>query len=141
MSRFLLLTLLLLPAGVTLAEETPETRFAAARSAFEAGDYAQAAGILEPLVAAAPDDDRYVHWLGKTWGRQAEKAGWFEAVRLAKRTRKALEKAVALNPDNPEAVRDLAQYYEEAPGFLGGDEDKAARLRVRLKSLESPLTP
>lgn len=137
----LLLAMLLLPACVTLAGETPEARFAAARAAFEARDYTQAAGILEPLVAAAPDDDRFVYWLGKTYGRQAERAGWFEAVRLAKRTRMALEKAVALNPDNAEAVRDLAQYYEEAPGFLGGDEDKAARLRARLKSLESPPSP
>jgi hypothetical protein len=141
MSRLLLLTLLLLAAGAALAGETPETRFAAARSAFEAKDYAKAAAILEPLVAAAPDDDRYVYWLGKTWGRQAEQAGWFEAVRLAKRTRMALEKAVVLNPDNAEAVRDLAQYYAEAPGFLGGDEDKAARLRARLKLLASPPSP
>ncbi|MEN9728702.1 MAG: hypothetical protein RL434_3068 [Pseudomonadota bacterium] len=136
MSRLLLLVLSLILAKPMLAEEAPEARFAQAVSAFGAKNYALAAGILEPLVAASPDNDRYVYWLGKAYGRQAEQAGWFEAVRLAKRTRKALEKAVTLNPRNTEALRDLAQFYDEAPGFLGGDAAKAAQLRAELATLE-----
>ncbi len=141
MLRLLSLVLLLILANPTLAEEASETRFARAVSAFEAKNYALSAAILEPLVAASPDNDRYVYWLGKAYGRQAEQAGWFEAVRLAKRTRKALEKAVALNPQNAEAVRDLAQFHDEAPGFLGGDAAKAARLRAGLTKLKAEPAP
>ncbi len=141
MSRLLPLVLSLILANPALAEDAPEVRFAQAVTAFEAKNYALAAGILESLVAASPDTDRYAYWLGKAYGRQAEQAGWFEAVRLAKRTRKALEKAVALNPRNAEAVRDLAQFYAEAPGFLGGDPAKAAQLRAELTKLEARPNP
>lgn len=137
MARKVLLAIALSLSCLAWADEGRDARFAAARAAYDAKQYAQAAGMFESLVAEAPQDDRYVYWLGKSCGRQAEQAGWFDAVRLAKRTRKALEKAVALNPANAEAVRDLAQYYDEAPGFLGGDADKAAELRLRLKELET----
>lgn len=133
-----LLLLAMISAQPARAGEPPEAVFETARTAFAAADYRRAAQLLEGLVAAAPGDDRYVHWLGKAYGRQAERAGWFEALRLAKLTRKALEKAVALNPDNRPAVEDLARYYAEAPGFLGGDADKAARLRARLQVLPAP---
>ena len=119
-----------------MAEEaaTP-SRFDAGREAYERGDYAAAAEALAAAVSLAPSDDVAVYWLGKAYGRQAERAGWFEAMRLARLTRQSLERAVTLNPQNSEAVRDLARYYDEAPGFLGGDAARAAELRSRLSRL------
>lgn len=119
-----------------MAEEAPApSRFDVGREAYDRGDYATAAEAFAAAASLAPDDDVAVYWLGKAYGRQAERAGWFEAMRLARLTRQSLERAVALNPENPEAVRDLARYYDEAPGFLGGDGARAAELRSRLSKL------
>jgi tetratricopeptide (TPR) repeat protein len=101
---------------------------------YEAKNYRAATQAFKTATAAVPDNDEYVYWLGKAYGRQAEQAGWFKALKLAKLTRAALERAVALNPQNWDAVRDLAQYYTDAPGFLGGDKTKAAALRARLNA-------
>lgn len=118
-----------------MADETAVSRIEAGRAAYDQGDFAAAAEAFAAAVALVPDDDVAVYWLGKAYGRQAERAGWFEAMRLARLTRQSLERAVALNPENPEAVRDLARYYDEAPGFLGGDAARAAELRARLSRL------
>ena len=119
-----------------MAEEgAAPSRFEVGREAYDRGDYAAAAEAFAAAVSLAPSDDVAMYWLGKAYGRQAERAGWFEAMRLARLTRQSLERAVALNPENPEAVRDLARYYDEAPGFLGGDAARAAELRLRLSRL------
>lgn len=115
-----------------------ETPLQAGQAAYARGDYARAADVLAEAVRRAPADDEAVYWLGKAYGRQAERAGWLEAVKLARKTRDALERAVKLNPDNHDAVRDLADYYDQAPGFLGGDARKAAALRARLANLPAP---
>ncbi len=109
---------------------------------YEAQDYPAAVKAFKAATNSVPNNDEYAHWLGKAYGRQAEHAGWFTAIKLAKLTRVALERAVALNPQNWDAVRDLAQYYTAAPGFLGGDKAKAAALQSRLKSaLQSASAP
>ena len=99
---------------------------------YEAGRYEKAAAAFEKAAAVDPEDDRYAYWLGKACGRVAEHAGPLSALKWAGRTRDALERAVELNPDNRDAVASLADYYEQAPGFLGGDVAKAHQLRARL---------
>ncbi len=99
---------------------------------YEAGRYEKAVAAFEKAAAVDPEDDRYAYWLGKACGRVAERAGPLSALKWAGRTRDALERAVELNPDNRDAVSSLADYYEQAPGFLGGDAAKARELRARL---------
>ena len=140
MIRFLLTSALcLVLSGFASAEQAGDIAawFNDGMRYYEARDYQAASHAFKAATAAAPDNDEYVHWLGKTYGRQAEQAGGFNAIKLAKLTRSALERAVALNPENRDAVRDLARYYADAPGFLGGDKGKAAALRARLKAAPS----
>lgn len=147
MLRFILIVCLwACGLAVGLAEELPAqaaTWFADGVRAYEAADYSAAAESFERASAANPGNDEYTHWLGKAYGHQAERANWVKAVKLAKRTRAAFERAVALNPENWEAVRDLAQFYADAPGFLGGDAAKATALRGRLPAAASaaPVAP
>lgn len=130
---------LLLCCWMTLAHgappappEDPVSWFAVGQRAYEAADFRTAAEAFKRAATAVPTNDVYHYWLGKAYGRQAERASWLKAVRFAKLTRAALERAVALNPENWPAVTDLAQFYADAPGFLGGDVAKAAALRARL---------
>ncbi|MGE3772404.1 MAG: tetratricopeptide repeat protein [Gammaproteobacteria bacterium] len=102
---------------------------------YETGRYEKAVAAFEKAAAVDPEDDRYAYWLGKACGRVAERAGPLSALKWAGRTRDALERAVELNPDNRDAVSSLADYYEQAPGFLGGDAAKARELRARLAAL------
>jgi tetratricopeptide (TPR) repeat protein len=136
MQRSLLtLSLCLVLSGLAHAEEGGVVAsFTAGMRYYEAQDYQAATKAFKAATTVVPTNDEYAHWLGKAYGRQAEHAGWFKAIKLAKLTRAALERAVALNPQNWDAVRDLAQYYTDAPSFLGGDHLKAEALRARLKT-------
>lgn len=132
-----LTVLSVLPASV-LADRAPESGHSAysdALRAFEAGAYAEAAALLERLLDTDGSCARCAHLLGKTYGRMAEQAGWTEAMRLAQKTRSALEQAVELAPEDVEAISDLIRYYRAAPGFLGGSSEKAKRLELRLEEL------
>lgn len=137
--------LLVLGATSVVADELAPTPvpvnadFTRGLALYEAGRYDKAAAAFEKAAAIDPEDDRYAYWLGKACGRVAERAGPLSALKWAGRTRDALERAVELNPDNRDAVASLADYYEQAPGFLGGDAAKARELRERLAATPTTL--
>jgi tetratricopeptide (TPR) repeat protein len=81
--------------------------------------------MSEKSVALDPKNSLYQQWLGRTAGRKAENSNPFTAFGLARRVKVAFEKSVALDPNNIAARADLAEYYLEAPAFLGGDKGKA----------------
>ncbi len=138
--RDLLFLLLLTLAPPLLADEVAgsvDPDHATGLRLYEQGDYKGAVAAFERAAAREPENDVYAYWLGKACGRVAERAGALSALRWAGRTRDALERAVELNPDNPDAVTALAQFYEEAPRFIGGDAKKARELRAHLAVLES----
>lgn len=103
--------------------------------AYEAGNYKSAAASFREALEAAPQDSSLHHWLGKSYGRIAENGSWLTALSHAGKTLKQFRKAVELDADNYEAVRDLADYLEQAPGFMGGNRQEAQRLRQRLEKL------
>lgn len=126
---------------VACANEPDATQlFAVAAAAFEAGNFARAAEMLEQLSPLQPECGECAHLLGKAYGRMAEQATWGQAIELAKKTRLALENAVDLDPSNAPALEDLIRYYRRAPGFLGGDDAKATQLEHRLHRLQAELT-
>ena len=79
----------------------------------------------EKSVALEPDNSSYHMWLGRALGRKAEVSNPFTAFGLARRVRTEFERAVALDSNNLAARSDLSEFYMEAPGFLGGDKNKA----------------
>lgn len=104
-------------------------------AAYENGDYRAAADSFRDAVKSAPLDSRLHHWLGKCYGRIAEHGNWFTALRYAKKTLAQFRKAVELDETNYEALRDLTDYLEKAPGFMGGDRREAERLGQRLEAM------
>ena len=58
------------------------------------------------------------------------------AAELAKKVRVEFERAVQLNGNNSAARCDLAEYYMNAPGFLGGGKDKARSQADQLMKLD-----
>ena len=120
-----------------------ETLLARGQRLYSERDHKGSVRTFEELVRVAPQVSEHHHWLGKAYGRLAENSGWFVAMRLAKKTRKSFERAVELDPENVGALKDLMRYYQDAPGFLGGSEEKAEGIRLRLRELaaDPPVSP
>jgi len=110
--------------------------FSAGRALYDANDFDGARRAFERALELAPADSEYNHWLGKAYGRMAEESSFLSALTYARRTRRYLERAVELDGENQGALWSLMLYYEEAPGFLGGSDKKAAALKQRLEVLE-----
>jgi tetratricopeptide (TPR) repeat protein len=75
--------------------------------------------------------------LGRIYGEKADRAGFLNAMGLAKKVRSEFERAVEFSPSSWEARTDLAEFYLEAPGIVGGGKDKA---RAQAELL-APLNP
>lgn len=105
------------------------------RNRYMLGEYKKATEALQEAVSLEPSNSSYVLWLGRAYGRRAEKASPLAAPGYASKTREYFEKAVELNPKNEEALNDLFDYYLQAPGFLGGGFDKASALAKRIGEL------
>jgi tetratricopeptide (TPR) repeat protein len=97
------------------------------------------AGIKECEKAVSLDryNSRFHLWLGRAYGEKAEHVNFWSAIRLAGKVRNELETAVRLDPDNADACTDLAEYYLEAPSFLGGGRDKAEAQAQQLMHLDA----
>jgi tetratricopeptide (TPR) repeat protein len=94
------------------------------RAYFSVQDWDDAISACEKAVSLDPGNSDYHLWLGRAYGEKADHVGAFSAVSLARKLRKQLETAVQLNPGNVDARVDLAEFYTEAPGILGGGDDK-----------------
>ncbi|MGH9775986.1 MAG: tetratricopeptide repeat protein [Candidatus Acidiferrales bacterium] len=67
----------------------------------------------------------------------AGQGGFFERASLARRFKKEAEAALQLDPNNVDANSDLAEFYLEAPGIIGGDNKKAEELADRVVKLNA----
>ena len=79
----------------------------------------------EKSVSLEPQNSSYHLWLGRAQGRKAENSNPFAAFGLARKVKTEFERAVTLDANNLAARADLSEFYLEAPGFLGGDKNKA----------------
>jgi len=99
---------------------------------FMLGEYKKASEAFERAWGLDPSSSTCALWLGRSYGRRAEISSPFTASRYASKARAYFEKAVALDPNNQDALSDLFHYYLEAPGFLGGGYDKAERIAAQI---------
>lgn len=75
-------------------------------------------------------------WLGRALGEKAGKASFMSAYGLAKRTREEFEQSTQLNPRNAEALADLGEFYNSAPGVVGGGMGKASGVASQLDKVD-----
>jgi tetratricopeptide (TPR) repeat protein len=104
---------------------------------FHKVQFKRAAGAFENAVSRDPSSSRYVHALGRAYGRIAEGANPLMAAHYAVKTRQAFEKAVELDAANQDALNDLLEYYLEAPALLGGGLNRADGLLARISQLDA----
>ncbi len=95
-----------------------------------------AATECEQATAMEPQNSNYHMWLGRALGEKADNASFVSAYGLAKRARGEFERAVELNPRNAEALADLGEFYNSAPGVVGGGSEKARGVAAQLDRLD-----
>jgi len=95
------------------------------RAYFSLGDWDRSVSACQKAVNLEPNNSQYHLWLGRAYGEKADHSSFLSAAGLAKKLRGEFERAVALDPNNVDARTDLAEFYLEAPGIVGGGQDKA----------------
>jgi tetratricopeptide (TPR) repeat protein len=88
----------------------------------------------------APQNSLYQLWLGRIYGEKADRVGVFSAAGMAKKVRVSFERAVELDPRNTDALTDLAEFYLEAPGMVGGGKEKARAAADKLMALNPAMS-
>src|SRR6267142_2330181 len=105
------------------------------RAYFAEGNWDRAITACEKAVSLQPNNGEYHLWLGRTYGEKADASSFFSAAGLAKKVRLSFERAVELDGSSVQARSDLAEFYMEAPGIMGGGQDKArAQAEALLKT-------
>lgn len=107
------------------------------RTYFYMGHWDDAAAAAERAAALEPSTSDYQLWLGRAVGEKAAHSSFVTAVRMVPKIRGAFERAVQLNSSNSAARADLAEFYMEAPTFLGGGRDKALAQAEALASQDA----
>ncbi len=107
------------------------------RAYYSLENWDQAVKAGERAVELAPNKSAYHLWLGRAYGQKADRASIFSAPGLAKQARREFEKAVELNANDVSARSDLAEFYVEAPGIVGGGKDKA-RAQAEVLAKQDP---
>jgi tetratricopeptide (TPR) repeat protein len=95
------------------------------RAYYTIEDWDRAESACRKAVSLGPDVSRYHRWLGRVYGEKANRANFLAAAGLAGKVRDEFQRAVDLDQTDTNARIDLAEYYLEAPGIVGGGQDKA----------------
>ncbi|MEO6064860.1 MAG: hypothetical protein ABIP49_03630 [Lysobacterales bacterium] len=140
-SQGLLLCAMLAPVLLVapLAARTPQAEAALARA--RAGDIDRAVELAETATQAAPRDADAWFVQGQILCSQAQSGSKLKALGRARHCRDAFVQAVALDPLSFDANVGLMQFFLQAPGIAGGDDDKGnaviAATRVRAPALHA----
>ncbi len=106
------------------------------RAYYLLGRWDSGISACERAVNLQPNNSAYHLWLGRIYGEKADKSNFLVASSLAGKVRTEFEKAVQLSPDSVAARSDLAEFYIEAPGIVGGGRDKAEAQAKSLATLD-----
>lgn len=131
--RRLVLPLVLCLISVPLSAANPKDLAEAGKAALQADQHEKAAELFEQAVKLAPNNAEYHYFLGAAYGEIAQNAGVLKQATMAKKIKAEFERAVQLDPNYIEARFALIDYYTMAPGFMGGDMNKAAEQAGEIK--------
>jgi tetratricopeptide (TPR) repeat protein len=121
---------------ITHSPNDAEAHHLLCRAYFSLADWDRGVSDCQIAVSLDPNNSNYHLWLGRAYGEKADKANFLSAAGLAKKARAEFETAVQLDPTNVAAITDLAEFYLEAPGIVGGGRDKAEAEARSLQRLD-----
>jgi Tfp pilus assembly protein PilF len=80
---------------------------------------------MDEAIELNPNNADYYFGLGAALGTKAQNTNPLKQAWLAPKVKSAFENAVALNPKHLQAHLGLADFYQMAPGIMGGSNTKA----------------
>ena len=89
------------------------------------GDYAAAIKLLARAVALAPAESDYQLWLGNSYAWAASTADLKERAQWGRKSLRAYQTAIQLQPGNLSARLSLLNFYRHVPRLLGGGMARA----------------
>ena len=104
------------------------------RNAF--GDRESPPKLAEKAVTLAPHVARFHRQMAEVIGVMAQQANVLRQLLLARRFQREIDVALALDPKDLQALRDLMEFYLLAPGIAGGDLDKARATAARIAAID-----
>jgi tetratricopeptide (TPR) repeat protein len=121
------------------AKETQngEVQLLLTKTYLELQEHDAAITSAERAVALDPKSSVYHEWLGRAYGEKADHSSMFSALGLARKTHREFEIAVELDEKNFPARQALIEYYCEAPGMVGGGEEKAKPEIEKLQAMDA----
>src|SRR5262245_50056915 len=105
------------------------------RNAF--GEHTTPLPLAEKAVALDGKVAKYHRQLAEVLGVTAQRSGAIQQMLLGRRFRKEIDLALALDPRDTQALRDLVDFYLIAPALLGGDTRKAAAIAQRIQAVDA----
>lgn len=117
------------------AQLAPDVR-SEIESQMKAGDYKAAVKKIEAARDAGDESFETNELLIEAYYMRMDQVGMLKKKSIAGKMKKALERSVAMQPKNSEALGNLAQFHMEAPGIAGGDKDEAKRLIDKIIGLD-----
>ena len=105
------------------------------RNAF--GDHDSPLPLAEKAVALDGRTAKFHRQVAECLGVMAEHSNVVQQVFLARRFRKEIDAALALDPRDTQALRDRMEFYMLAPGIVGGDQKKASETAGRLRGIDA----
>lgn len=138
----------LLESAAALAADDFEIMWRSGRALFFLGQeaegktdarefHARGAHVCEQAVCRAPARVEGHFWLGVNLALQAQAMNPLAAMRLARRARRALERAARIDPGHHDAgpLRVLARLKQKLPRVLGGGRARARADFIRAREL------
>lgn len=107
-----------------------------ARVQHEFRKFDEAAKHCEAAVRLDPKSSVYHRELGEIYADQADNVSFLRQLSLARKIRPEFDSALAIAPNDPDNLFDHLQYFEEAPGVVGGDKKKAAQVAADIMKVD-----
>jgi len=112
-----------------------EAAYLLSRIKLARGDTDSALPLAEQAATLQPKNANYRAHVASIVGRQAQQASVFRQVGLGRRVKREAEAALAIDPNNLNALEIMMNFYQEAPGIIGGDTKQARAMLARIKSI------
>jgi urease accessory protein UreF len=118
-------------------QDVAQRDYTESRIAQGLGHYELAYQLADKASLSEPRNAAYHVQVAAAAGRLAQHASLLKQLTYARRAKKELDDAIAIEPKRPDAVYGMMMFHEYAPSLIGGDKAAAQKLAEDLTLLDA----